>query len=198
MITNSWTPRQIEFMVNMENNTKEDSMSDHEHNLNLSAGDELTSETKALFNETRAKLKGHQRRQFMAQVVSLLGRGGQLRAEKELGWDRKTIIKGTKEINSGITCIDNYSGRGRKPAEAHLPNLIDDIKSIVNPVSQTDPTFRTTNLYSPITAKEVRRRLIEDKGYLPEQVPARRTISNKLNQLGIKLRKVYKSRPKKK
>jgi len=198
MITNSWTPGQIEFMVNMENNTKEDSMSDHEHNLNLSAGDELTSETKALFNETRAKLKGHQRRQFMAQVVSLLGRGGQLRAEKELGWDRKTIIKGTKEINSGITCIDNYSGRGRKPAEAHLPNLIDDIKSIVNPLSQTDPTFRTTNLYSPITAKEVRRRLIEDKGYLPEQVPARRTISDKLNKMGIKLRKVYKSRPKKK
>ena len=198
MITNSWTPGQIEFMVNMENNTKEDSMSDHEHNLNLSAGDELNSETKAFLNETRAKLKGHQRRQFMAQVVSLLGRGGQLRAEKELGWDRKTIIKGTKEINSGITCIDNYSGRGRKPAEAHLPNLIDDIKSIVNPVSQTDPTFRTTNLYSPITAKEVRRRLIEDKGYLPEEVPARRTISNKLNQSGIKLRKVFKSRPKKK
>ena len=173
-------------------------MSDHEHNLNLSAGDELNSETKAFLNETRAKLKGHERRQFMAGVVSLLGRGGQLRAEKELGWDRKTIIKGTKEINSGITCIDNYSGRGRKPAEAHLPNLIDDIKSIVNPVSQTDPTFRTTNLYSPITAKEVRRRLIEDKGYLPEEVPARRTISNKLNQSGIKLRKVFKSRPKKK
>jgi hypothetical protein len=198
MITNSWTPGQIEFMVSMENNTKEDSMSDHEHNLNLSAGDELTSETKAFLNETRAKLKGHQRRQFMARVVSLLGRGGQLRAEKELGWDRKTIIKGTKEINSGITCIDNYSGRGRKPAEAHLPNLINDMKSIVNPVSQTDPTFRTTNLYSPITAKEVRRRLIEDKGYLPEEVPARRTISNKLNQSGIKLRKVFKSRPKKK
>ena len=173
-------------------------MSDHEHNLNLSAGDELNSEAKAFLNETRAKLKGHERRQFMAGVVSLLGRGGQLRAEKELGWDRKTIIKGTKEINSGITCIDNYSGRGRKPAEAHLPNLIDDIKSIVNPVSQTDPTFRTTNLYSPITAKEVRRRLIEDKGYLPEEVPARRTISNKLNQSGIKLRKVFKSRPKKK
>ena len=84
-------------------------MSDYEHNLNLSAGDELNSETKAFLNETRAKLKGYQRRQFMARAVSLLGRGGQLRAEKELGWDRKTIIKGTKEINSGITCIDNYS-----------------------------------------------------------------------------------------
>jgi len=182
----------------MENHTKEDSMSDHEHTLNLLAIDELSLETKAFLNETRAKLKGHERRQFMARVVSLLGRGGQLRAEKELGWDRKTIIKGTKEINSGITCIDNFFGRGRKPAEAYLPNLLDDIQSIVNPVSQADPTFRTTNLYSPITAKEVQRRLIEDKGYLLDTVPARRTISDKLNQLGIKLRKVSKCRPKKK
>ncbi len=66
-------------------------MSDHEHNLNLSATDELTSGTKAFLNETRAKLKGHERRQFMARVVFLLGRGGQLRAEKELGWDQKQL-----------------------------------------------------------------------------------------------------------
>jgi hypothetical protein len=188
----------MKFMVNMENNTKEDSMSDHEHNLNLSAIGELNSETKVFLNETKDKFKGHERRQFMARVVSVLGRGGQLRAEKELGWDRKTIIKGMREIKSGITCIDNFSGRGRKPAEAHLPNLLDDIKSIVYPISQTDPTFRTTNLYSPITAQEVRRRLIEEKNYLPDKVPARRTISDKLNQLGVRLKKVSKCQPKKK
>lgn len=182
----------------MENNTKEDSMSEHEHNLTRLANGELTAETKVLLQETRGKLKGAERRQFMARVVCVLGRGGQLRAEKELGWDRKTIIKGTKELRSGITCIDNFSGRGRKPAEVYLHNLLEDIKSIVNPVSQTDPTFRTTNLYSPMTAQEVRRRLIEDKHYLPDKVPARRTISNKLNQLGIKLKKVSKCRPKKK
>jgi hypothetical protein len=185
-------------MVNMENNIKEDSMSDHERKLKLLAIDELNPETKAFLNETKDKLKGHERRQFMARVVSLLGRGGQLRAEKELGWDRKTIIKGMREIKSGITCIDNFSGRGRKPAEAHLPHLLDDIKSIVTPIGQADPSFRTTNLYSPITALEIRRRLIEKKNYLPDKVPARRTISDKLNQLGIKLKKVSKSQPKKK
>ena len=173
-------------------------MTEHKHDLTRLANGELTSEIKTLLQETRDKLKGAERRQFMAQVVSVLGRGGQLRAEKELGWDRKTIIKGTKELRSGITCIDNLSGRGRKPAEVHLPNLLEDIKSIVNPVSQTDPTFRTTNLYSPLTAKEVRRRLIEDKHYSLDEVPARRTISDKLNQLGIKLKKVSKSKPKKK
>lgn len=173
-------------------------MSDHEHNLNLLATGELTKETKVFLNETRGKLKGHERRQFMARVVSLLGRGGQLRAEKELGWDRKTIIKGMRELKSGIICIDNFSARGRKPVEAHLPDLLEDIKLIVNPVSQTDPTFRTTDLYSPITAQEVRRRLIEEKGYSPDKIPARRTISDKLNQLGIKLKKVTKCKPKKK
>jgi len=153
---------------------------------------------KIFFNETRNKLKGHERRQFMARVVSLLGYGGQLKAEKELGWDRKTIIKGMKEVKSGITCIDNFSGRGCKRCEEHLFSLLDDIKKIAEPITQTDPTFRTTNLYAPITAREVHRRLIEEMNYTDKELPTIRTISNKLNQLGYKLKKVEKSKPKKK
>lgn len=171
-----------------------------DHNLLIDLPDikELTPEVKKFLNETRDQFKGHERRKFMARVVKLLGYGGQLRAERELGWDRKTIIKGTKEISSSITCVDNFSGRGRKSAEAHLPNLFDHIRKIVDPVCQTDPTFRTTDLYSPLTAQEVRRRLIEDMGYSPEVLPTRRTISEKLNQLGFKLKKVAKRKPKKK
>ena len=122
-------------------------MSDHSHLNGISSINHLTPEIKTFFNETRNKLKGHERRQFMARVVSLLGYGGQLKAEKELGWDRKTIIKGMKEVKSGITCIDNFSGRGCKPCEEHLSSLLDDIKKIAEPITQTDPTFRTTNLY---------------------------------------------------
>jgi hypothetical protein len=109
-------------------------MSDHNAQIELPAIDELTPEIKKFLNETRDQLKGHERRQFMARVVKLLGFGGQLQAERELGWDRKTIIKGTKEISSGITCIANYQSRGRKPAQAHLPNLLNDIKKILSPV----------------------------------------------------------------
>ena len=170
-------------------------MSDHVSDLPVI--DNLTPEIKLFLNETKSKLKNHERRQFMAHVVTLLGYGGQLKAEKELGWDRKTIIKGTKELKSGITCIDNFSGRGRKCYEEHHPKLLDDIKKIVNPISQTDQTFRTTNLYAPITAKEVHRRLIEEMNYCPEQLPTIRTISNKLNQLGFRLKKVAKCKPKK-
>jgi hypothetical protein len=162
-------------------------MIDHRQLLDLKSIDKLTPEFKDFLHETRSKLKGCERRKFMANVVRLWGRGGQLRAELELGWDRKTIIKGTKELKSGIDCIDNFSGRGRHPIEQKLPQILDDIREIVDPVSQCDPTFRTTELYSPLTAKEVYRRLIEDMKYSRNQLPTIRTISNKLNQLGYRL-----------
>jgi hypothetical protein len=79
----------------------------------------------------------------MAQIVISLGPGGQRGSQRELSWNRNTIIKGTKEPNSCIRCIDNFSGRGRKRFEDHLPHLLDDIKAIVETVSQVDPTFRT-------------------------------------------------------
>jgi hypothetical protein len=88
-------------------------MIDHKKLLKSAGIDNLTAELKKFLNETRSRLKGCERRKFMAKVVLLMGRGGQLRVERELGWDRKTIIKGTKELTSGIDCIDNFSGWGR-------------------------------------------------------------------------------------
>ncbi|WP_394698371.1 ISAzo13 family transposase [uncultured Desulfobacter sp.] len=165
---------------------------------NLEKTNEFSLELKLFLNDTRSNLKGSERRKFMANVVRLMGKGGQRRAEKELGWDRKTIQKGTKELDSGFDCIDNFSGRGRKPVEEKLPNLLDDIKDIIEPTSQCDPTFRTTQLYSPLTGVEVLRRLREDKKYSPEQLPTVQTIRYKLNQLGYRLKKVAKTKPPKK
>jgi hypothetical protein len=159
---------------------------------------EITPELKATLNETRAKLKGHDRRRFMAQIVLALGPGGQSRAQRELGWNRNVIRKGIKELKSNIHCIDNFSGRGRKPAEHHLPNLLEDIKAIVEPVSQADPTFRTDQSYCPLTAGEVKRRLVENKNYTDQEIPSERTIRRKLNKLGFKPQKVAKAKPLKK
>jgi len=100
----------------------------------------------------------------MAGVVNRLGWGGQRFAERELGWDRKTIRKGQRELEEGQVAIDGRCRSGRKRAEAHLPNLLTDIDSIVLPMSQADPTFKSTRIYTPITAKEVRTRLSERKG----------------------------------
>ena len=106
-------------------------MIDHRNLLDSKSINNLTPELKTFLNETRSKLNGSERRKFMAEVVRLMGRGGQFRAEIELGWDRKTIIKGTKELDSGIDCVDYFSGRGRHSIEQKLPNLFDDIKQIV-------------------------------------------------------------------
>lgn len=153
---------------------------------------ELTETVKKIFTETAQKLKGSERRLFMAQVVKGLGRGGQRQAEAELGWHRGTIRKGLNELESGFVCYDNYAARGRKPAEHHLPQLLDDIKAIAEAESQTDPTFKTTRLYIRLSAAEVRRQLIEQKGYSDEQLPSEETIRTKLNGLGYHLKKVKK------
>ncbi len=42
---------------------------------------EITPEMKCFINETRARMKGTDRRQFMAHVVLIMGKGGQRRAE---------------------------------------------------------------------------------------------------------------------
>jgi hypothetical protein len=121
---------------------------------------ELTNTLKTIFIETAKRLKGSERRLFMAQVVKSLGKGGQRRAEAELGWHRRTIRN--------------------------------DIKAIVEAESQTDPTFKTTRLYIRLSAAEVRKQLIVQKGYSDEQLPSQETIRTKLNKLGYHLKKVKK------
>ena len=52
---------------------------------------QLTEDLKSLYIKTAKKLKGTDRRQFMAEVVKSMGVGGQVLAERELGWNRRTI-----------------------------------------------------------------------------------------------------------
>ena len=113
---------------------------------------ELTTSLKRVFIETSQVLKGQERRLFMAKVVRLLGPGGQRRAESELGWNRGTIRKGMKELTSGIGCEDAFHARGRKRSEENLPDLLEDIQSIVDVQSQTDPSFKTQRLYTRLSA----------------------------------------------
>ncbi len=86
----------------------------------------------------------------------------------------------------------------RKKAEDHLPQLLPDIRAIVDSQSQADPQFRTRRLYTRLTAGEVRRPLIAQKGYTDAALPCGRTIATKLNRLGYTLTKVAKSQPQKK
>jgi hypothetical protein len=143
-------------------------------------------------------LKASQRRLFMAKTVSAMGRGGQVWAEAHLRWNRETIRKGMHELRTGMTCVDAFHCRRRKPAEEHLPGLLDDIRAIVDGQSQADPKFQTNRLFTRISAAEVRRQLIATKGYTDAELPTQQTINTKLNLLGYRLTKVAKCRPQKK
>jgi len=159
---------------------------------------QLNEIEKELYRKVASELKGGDRRMFMGHIVNMLGRGGQQYAEQELGWNRRTIRKGQREIERGERQIDDFAARGRKLAEEHLPNLLEDIEEIVAGWSQTDPTFRTTRLYTRLTAKAVRKQLQQQKGYTDEELPTARTIGTKMNGMGYRLRAVKKSEPKKK
>jgi hypothetical protein len=157
---------------------------------------ELTDHLKALFEDTATRLKGTDRRQFMAQVVASLGRGGAAQAERELGWNRGTIRKGQYELEHGAI-RDAFDQRGRKPVEAQLPRLLSDIRAIADPHTQADPTLKSQRLYTRLSAAEVRRQLISQSGYDEAELPCEEVIRQRLNQLGYRLKRVAKTKPQK-
>lgn len=157
----------------------------------------LSDSLKQLYQETAEQLKGSARRQFMAKVVREMGVGGQTRAEQKLGWNRGTIRKGMQELRSGLSIVDAFALRGRKPVEAHLPHLRSDIQAIVEPHSQADPTLKSPRLYTRISAAAVRRQLMVQKGYSDEELPSQEVIRQRLNQMGYRLRRVAKTQPQK-
>jgi len=159
---------------------------------------DLTPEMRDLITRTAKDLPlGTRRRRYMADTVETLCLS-QRQAQQFFGWGRDTLRKALHERRTGLTCVDDFRSRGRKPAEFHLPRLLDDICDIVQDHVQTDPTFQTTRLYCRLTAAAVRRQLISRKGYTDEELPSIKTITEKLNGLGFRLRKVAKCRPQKK
>ena len=157
----------------------------------------LTDSSMKWLKKTANQLKGSALRMFMAETVRQMGYGGASAAQNKLGWNRVTIRKGKVELETK-PIKDKFSYRGRKKAEVLLPNLLADIKKIVEPESQTDPSFNTCRLYTRITAEEVRKRLLKIKYYDEKTLPCARTINTKLNDLGFNPKKVQKTKPHKK
>lgn len=158
---------------------------------------ELTSEVKDYLRRSAAALRGFDRRHFLARTVRLLGRGGQRRAERELGWNRVTLRKALHEFDSGIRCLDAFSLRGRARAEESFPGLLDDIRAVVDGQSQIDPTFATTRLFTRLTAAEVRRQVALRRCVDATLLPSEETFRRKIREAGFSLRMVQKSRSKK-
>src|SRR4029434_993584 len=102
------------------------------------------------------------------------------------------------ELESGFTCLEAFAARGRKRVEVRLPHLLRDIQAIVDSQSQADPQFRTHRLYTRLSAAEVRRQLITQKGYAHTALSIGQTITTKRTALVYYPKKLAKSQPQKK
>jgi hypothetical protein len=143
-------------------------------------------------------LTGARRRGFIAAVTLRLCDGNARQSEERFGWGRQTATKGMREQASGIRCLDNFAGRGRKRWEDRHPQLARDIAALVEPHTQADPELGSGRLYANYSAAELRQALIEQKHYRPEELPAERTLRRIMNRLHYRLRRIQKGKPLKK
>ena len=153
---------------------------------------------KSFFIECFNKFRGRDKRIFAAKLALAMGRGGQVFISEHLVISRVTLRKAIREITTNIPIEDKFYLRRRKRVEEHLPNLLADIKAVVDSQSQTDPNFHSTRLFTRLTVAEIRRQLIAKKGYTDEELPSNQTLNTKVNQMGYGLKKVQKTKPLKK
>ena len=159
---------------------------------------ELTPKVKELLREAGRRRTGPERRAFFAQVADTFFAGRARQTESHFGWSRFTIEQGQKERQSGIVCLGDYQARGNRPIEDKWPDLERDVRALADAHAQADPQLRTALAYTRLSAASLRRALVEEKGWRPEEVPAERTLRDVLNRLGYRLRAVAKTRPEKK
>jgi Rhodopirellula transposase DDE domain len=143
------------------------------------------------------RLRGYQRRLFVAEVATELCGGSARQAERRFGWGRATVEKGLHESCSGLRCLENFTARGRPRSEEKNPRLAEDIRSIVEPHTQADPELKSSRRYTNLSAIEVREALIAN-GYSQEELPSERTMRDILNRMNYRLKRIQKGKPLKK
>jgi hypothetical protein len=144
------------------------------------------------------RLKGHERRLFMAEVTLKLCDGNPRKAERRFGWGRETVDKGLHELQQDMRCLERFSARGRRRLEDKNPQLAEDIRAIVEPHTQADPELKSARRYSNLSAANVLEALQIKKGYAKENLPSQRTMRDMLNRMNYRLKRIRKSKPLKK
>ena len=152
----------------------------------------------SLLQQGANRLKGHERRLFMAEVTLKLWDGNPRIAERRFGWGRETVAKGLHELRQGVRCLENFSAWGRPRWEVQNPQLAEDIRVLVEPHTQADPELKTNRRYSNLSATEVLEALQTKKGYRQENLPSARTMRDILNRLNYRLKRIRKGKPLKK
>jgi hypothetical protein len=151
----------------------------------------------SLLRQGADRLKGHERRLFMAEVTLKLCEGNARKAERRFGWGRETVNKGLHELQQGIRCLENFAGRARPRREEKMPQLAHDIRAIVEPHAQAEPELKSAHRYSNLSAAEVLEAL-QKKGYAKEVLPSERSMRDILNRMNYRLKRIQKGKPLKK
>lgn len=151
-----------------------------------------------LLQQGANRLKGHERRLFMAEVTLKLCEGNPRKAERRFGWGRETIDKGLHELKQNVRCLESFSMRGRPRLEDKTPQLAQDIRDIVEPHTQADPELKSSRRYSNLSAANVLEALQIKKGYAKEDLPSQRTMRDILNRMNYRLKRIRKGKPLKK
>jgi transposase len=158
----------------------------------------VTQRYDTLLQAAAKRLRGHQRRLFLAEVTLAMCEGNTRQAERRFGWGRETIAKGLQELQQGIRCVENFAARGRPRWEEEEPQRALDIRAIVEPYTQADPELKSERRYTNLTAKELREQLQTKKGYAEKDLPGERSFRDILNRLGYRLKRIQKAKPLKK
>ena len=83
-----------------------------------------------LIRSAARRLKGHERRLFLAEVATQLCEGSARKAERRFGWGRDTVGTGLHEASGRIRCVENFAAKGRQRSEDKNPKLAADIRVI--------------------------------------------------------------------
>ena len=156
----------------------------------------LSPKVVSFVRDTADSLSGAARRRYMARALAQLALS-QRQAERTFGWSRDTTRKVHVKPAPASPAATPPPAAAASRRSSTCPICSMTSWAIAQDHCQTDPTFETTRLYCRLTAAEVRRQLIQRKGYTDVQLPSRQTIGAKLNALGFRLLKVAKCRPQK-
>jgi hypothetical protein len=150
-----------------------------------------------LIRSAARRLKGHDRRLFMAEVATRLCDGSARQAERRFGWGRDTVDTGLHEARGRVRCLENFAAKGRRRSEDRDPKLAADVRAIVEPHTQADPELKSSRRYTNLSAAEVRQALLE-KGHAEGALPSVRTLRDVLNRMNYRLKRIRKGKPLKK
>lgn len=145
-----------------------------------------------------SKMVGAERRAFQAAMAVKYCAGSARQAEAVFGWSRQAVELGLHEQRTGVVCLSAQSAfGGDKLWEEKHPAGAAVLWELAEAHSQQDPTFRTTQSFTRLTAAEALRQL-RARGIAEAELPSPSTMAEILNRNGYRLRPVLKAKPQKK